>query len=324
MPYLRAMFDNHEIERQDLHRPLVIGRSPECDLAVRDVMLSRRHCRLEAVASDNPAGEWQIIDLDSKNGTSLNGHPLIGSATLCAGDTLRLGRLEIQFHSGSLAEAGLSPLKSVPLRPADPTECLSATFAGYRYLDPGEAVTSIDGPAPRPLPKLPAAYAREDVYSLLNALASSSWDSIYAEARKPLSSTDNAATQTPVYARRPRPRSPIDLSLQAMPDAADVEFGGRRFAKLKLNLPQWGRIVAASAVWIVVLAVLIFRAGFSTPSPAPALAQSPHQTAQIQRAVATLTQPPALKVASTAAPHDLDPNVIIFCQITSAAMPLLP
>src|SRR5688500_5295158 len=35
-----------EIGRRPLDGPMVIGRSPECDVALDDAQLSRRHCRL--------------------------------------------------------------------------------------------------------------------------------------------------------------------------------------------------------------------------------------------------------------------------------------
>jgi predicted component of type VI protein secretion system len=322
--YLRAIFDDQEIERRDLSRPLVIGRSPECDLAVRDIMLSRKHCRIEASGSDNCDENWQVVDLDSKNGTTLNGHPLVGSATLCSGDSLRLGRLEIQFHWGSLADAGLTPMKSAPLRPADPTESLSATFAGYRYLDPGEPCEAIDGPSPRPLPKLPAAYAREDVYSLLNALASSSWDSIYAEARKPLAATDSGAVQVCTPMRRARPRSPIDLSLQAMPQAGDVEFGsdyskGRKDARRRMSR------AAAGAIWVTVIAVLVFRAWLPDAVPARARAQMQRPVAAMHASMTPVAATPSVRAIEPASRAiSLDPNLVLVCQLAPAAISLLP
>ena len=41
-------------------------------------------------------------------------------------------------------------------------------------------------PNPQPAPREPQAYQKDDVYSLLTELASSSWDSIYMNASRPL------------------------------------------------------------------------------------------------------------------------------------------
>jgi hypothetical protein len=49
----------------------VIGRDPDCDIVLDDDRVSRRHARL-AFAE----GAWQLSDLDSKNGTSLQGLPM--------------------------------------------------------------------------------------------------------------------------------------------------------------------------------------------------------------------------------------------------------
>jgi pSer/pThr/pTyr-binding forkhead associated (FHA) protein len=46
----------------------VIGRDAECDLALEDERISRRHARL-----GTGAGGWLLTDLGSKNGTAVNG-----------------------------------------------------------------------------------------------------------------------------------------------------------------------------------------------------------------------------------------------------------
>jgi hypothetical protein len=49
----------------------VIGRDPDCEIVLDDDRVSRRHARL-AFAE----GTWRLADLDSKNGTSLQGLPM--------------------------------------------------------------------------------------------------------------------------------------------------------------------------------------------------------------------------------------------------------
>lgn len=53
----------------------VIGRDPDCDIVLDDERVSRQHARL-AFAE----GAWRLADLDSKNGTSLQGRPLSEAA----------------------------------------------------------------------------------------------------------------------------------------------------------------------------------------------------------------------------------------------------
>ena len=39
MPFLVASFREEEVTRRELTGPLVIGRSPDCDIVVRDILL---------------------------------------------------------------------------------------------------------------------------------------------------------------------------------------------------------------------------------------------------------------------------------------------
>ncbi len=51
MPYLILTDKQHELDRHDLRGPVVIGRSPQCDVVVRGVLLSGRPQRVEPRAS---------------------------------------------------------------------------------------------------------------------------------------------------------------------------------------------------------------------------------------------------------------------------------
>jgi pSer/pThr/pTyr-binding forkhead associated (FHA) protein len=66
-----------------------IGRGPRADFVVDRPLVSRLHCRLEAVD-----GGLEVTDLSSTNGTYLNGKR-IERARLTDGDRLRLGRVEL-------------------------------------------------------------------------------------------------------------------------------------------------------------------------------------------------------------------------------------
>ncbi len=66
-----------------------IGRSPGAQFIVDAAMVSRLHCRLSAGAT-----ELQVDDLDSTNGTFVNGTRVTRS-TLKEGDRLGVGRVEL-------------------------------------------------------------------------------------------------------------------------------------------------------------------------------------------------------------------------------------
>jgi len=66
-----------------------IGRSPGAQFIVDAALVSRLHCRLSAGAT-----ELQVDDLDSTNGTFVNGKRVTRSS-LKEGDRLGVGRVEL-------------------------------------------------------------------------------------------------------------------------------------------------------------------------------------------------------------------------------------
>ena len=71
---------------------VVIGRSPECQIVLRDFGISRNHAKV-VVGED---GSARILDLKSKNGTQVNGVPVV-EAPLRDGDRILLGKFELTF-----------------------------------------------------------------------------------------------------------------------------------------------------------------------------------------------------------------------------------
>jgi pSer/pThr/pTyr-binding forkhead associated (FHA) protein len=70
----------------------VVGRDPEADLPIEDEAVSWHHLEIES-----RGGVLMATDLDSRNGTALNGEPLDRPRRLRDGDTLLVGghRLEV-------------------------------------------------------------------------------------------------------------------------------------------------------------------------------------------------------------------------------------
>ena len=69
-----------------------LGRSEECEVTIEDPLVSRRHAQI-TVDGD----EVRVIDLGSRNGVRLNGHPIEGSALLTDGDRVRIGTQDLVF-----------------------------------------------------------------------------------------------------------------------------------------------------------------------------------------------------------------------------------
>ena len=69
-----------------------VGRAPRSDFIVDAALVSRLHCRLTATSD-----LLEVVDLASTNGTYVNGKR-VKSATLAAGDWLRVGRVELRVE----------------------------------------------------------------------------------------------------------------------------------------------------------------------------------------------------------------------------------
>lgn len=76
-----------------------IGRAPDNDVVVSDLVVSRRHAELRA----HPDGTYWIHDLGSHNGTFLNGRPVV-DARVTADDIVGIGRCAFCLIGGQLVE----------------------------------------------------------------------------------------------------------------------------------------------------------------------------------------------------------------------------
>src|SRR5688572_2805702 len=75
-----------------------VGRATRADFVVDAALVSRLHCRLAA-----GAGEIEAVDLESTNGTYVNGQR-IDRAMLKDGDRLRVGAVELTvIRTGGVA-----------------------------------------------------------------------------------------------------------------------------------------------------------------------------------------------------------------------------
>jgi hypothetical protein len=66
-----------------------IGRDASCDLAIADVTVSRRHATLERTQDG-----WLLTDLESTNGTRVNGWRVHGKVRVTPGDLVSFGNAE--------------------------------------------------------------------------------------------------------------------------------------------------------------------------------------------------------------------------------------
>ena len=215
MAYLILTANGEELQRTDLSRALVIGRSVECDLCVRDVLLSRRHCRVER-GTGKDKGRWKLLDLESRNGSHVNWKK-VTSHTLVDGDAVRVGRTWITFKAGPFeaAAANAKLAKNKLVRPADPHEAMNGTVADFVYVERQSGESDFDvTPSPVGRQKVESTAAGASPLEDL----SSSWDSIVATAARP----KRMARPIPRAASAMQARTEPDLSLHA--HAAQVPY----------------------------------------------------------------------------------------------------
>jgi pSer/pThr/pTyr-binding forkhead associated (FHA) protein len=234
---------SQEIDRRELAGPVVIGRSPECDLPVRDILLSRRHCIIEQVGET-----WVVADLESKNGTHVEGQP-ITRHVLSDGDVVRLGRTRICFREGPFIPTPPNTPRA-KVRPADPLEAMSGTLSAFRFGEEDE--DKIDRkvlenfPRPKPHPTEPRAYKEEKVHAMIAEITSSAWDSVLVEAEKkaktkpfPRPLVSSTPVVTPIFQPELKLSAPVP----------EPKTGRQRITAFLYV--AFTIIVAAAGVWVI-------------------------------------------------------------------------
>lgn len=106
---------------------LVLGRAEECEIAIDDALVSRRHARLVVGAN-----EIEIEDLGSRNGVLVDGARIVGPTRITHGSVLGIGSLRfVVIDRGRSRERATRPgesmLRLATSRRAAPN---AATFAG--------------------------------------------------------------------------------------------------------------------------------------------------------------------------------------------------
>jgi pSer/pThr/pTyr-binding forkhead associated (FHA) protein len=106
-------------------QPLTIGRAADCDLVLEDSAASSHHARLTPAAD----GSATLEDLESTNGTFVNGNELVGPARVDAGDQMQIGVTVMLARSREQIEARASAVIAVP-------RALQTQIKPAAYVDP--------------------------------------------------------------------------------------------------------------------------------------------------------------------------------------------
>jgi len=86
-------------EREISGDEALIGRSEECQIAVPDRAVSRRHARIFL-----QNGAWYVEDVGSRGGTRLNGRPVDGPERMHDGDEVGVGQSVLKIGGGEVAK----------------------------------------------------------------------------------------------------------------------------------------------------------------------------------------------------------------------------
>jgi len=100
------------LPREFAQQSILIGRASSCDVVLGDRRASRQHARIE-----KNGDQVQVVDLDSGNGTILNGRK-VQSGILMTGDRIQFGRTlitVIRLRVPEPSESGPEASGEVPL-----------------------------------------------------------------------------------------------------------------------------------------------------------------------------------------------------------------
>ncbi len=95
-----------------------VGRDPSCDLTIDDARASRQHAYLRVL----PDGSAELHDLDSANGTWVNGHKLSGPVTLSGGEELKFGDTVLSATRQPVASTATVVGEAPPVAPPPPRQ----------------------------------------------------------------------------------------------------------------------------------------------------------------------------------------------------------
>ena len=149
-------------QRLVVRNPVVnFGRADYNDVVVPDPSVSTTHAKLQ-----RREGVWVLVDLDSTNGTFVDGERVKGEAPLAPGATVRLGDVQLVFEpsddavGGGAVKGGGTQVLRTPHSVAPPAAVKAPLAAPAKAPPPGAAAPKPPAPPARPRPKSPPPAAK--------------------------------------------------------------------------------------------------------------------------------------------------------------------
>lgn len=127
MAILTLVFGRDILQSYDINgNKTIIGRAEDCDIVVDNLGVSRHHAIVE-----KKDGTYQINDLDSNNGTFVNGRRITEPTSLNFGDEIGIGKHILIFDSHSKKQL---PLDGPSLKEALPD--MDSAGRGTMFVEP--------------------------------------------------------------------------------------------------------------------------------------------------------------------------------------------
>ena len=139
-------------QRLSIKTPVVnIGRADYNDLVIPDESVSTSHAKLQ-----RREGVWVLVDLDSTNGTFIDGDQIKGDAPLAPGATVRFGDISLVFEptddAASVAKGGGTRVMEQMIMSTPPTRPAPAVPAPAPKAAPPASKPAAAKPPPVPKP----------------------------------------------------------------------------------------------------------------------------------------------------------------------------
>lgn len=112
-----------DILRLQPEQPVLVGRSSDCQIVVKDERVSRKHAQ---ISPQN--GEWVVQDLGSRNGTQVDDQTIVEPHPLVDGESIAVGGCLMTFSIGLKAGLRKGPVQS-PQAPSAATQATVAVHA---------------------------------------------------------------------------------------------------------------------------------------------------------------------------------------------------
>ena len=123
--------------------PVVIGRHPECEIQLDEASVSRYHAK---ITLDH--GHFYVQDLNSRNGTTLNGDSVLTPTRIFDQATIKICDMELSFSLDESDSGGtLRRPESARTNPAKPDKHLSSIFLDDFVADKPSVMSQLDVPS---------------------------------------------------------------------------------------------------------------------------------------------------------------------------------